>query len=438
MAVALIAAILCLLGRFEPVKQFDTQGYSDFPFNNLTNALNHQRTFAYPAFLKFFEVAKESNAIIPLAQFLIAIFSIAVFFATLLFLRWNAWLSLAAVLPILTCPMVLEYTSLLTPDLLAQSLGLLAVSFWLQIVYGRSTVVGLVGLSFSVFLAYQTKPSYLFLLGFIPIGGAIARWWLFSERKDSWWTGVQLALASVVPFIGWCYLRWIVVGHFGLVSFGGYNVIGVAGQLLERGSVDRFSASVQPLAKEILNRRDQKKNWERKFSYTTWESQFNPMVWEIAVPAAETLFDKDSRRMNFELSRLSREIIRDQLIGYLVWIALAAKHAFTECFELTIRNPMVLLSLGLMLFGHANNCKHRVGKSAVACVQRDGCQAPTMEYQTMVWLALGYAFCSLMLVILVEVPISRYCAPAAIFLSSVLGMLGVDMAFRNSRWMYSP
>jgi len=427
-----IAVMLNGLGRFEPDPQFDTNDYIEFPFDNLMKSLNHPRTFVYPAVLKFAQLTNDSYEYVPWLQYIFSSLASGVFLATLLRCSWPPWLALSATLPILSSSMVLDYTNLLTPDLIAQAFGILVVSLWLGIVYHGGGVFRYGSLSILVFLAYQTKPSYLFLIVFVPVGGAIASWWLFSSRPHSFRTALKLAMASGIPFLGWCCFRWMWVGHFGLVSFGGYNIIGIAGQLLERDLANQLSAEVQPLASEILDRRDLQKNWSSVHSYSSFETQFNPMVWEISVPAASKLTNNDTGKMNYELSRLSKEILLHRPTGYAIWIALAAKHAVTECMEITIRNPMVVVALAMMLAAHALRWRKICQSNKGLVPQIERYAQLDLEYQTIVWLALGYASSALLLVILVEAPISRYCAPAAVFLPSILVMLAADM-FRRLR-----
>lgn len=426
-----IAAGMTVLGRFEPVTQFDTQSYRDFPWANWQEALNHQRTFGYPAFLELLELLNGSIAIVPFTQFAISVLACSVWMSVLFRCGWRAAHALAATLPIMTSTMVLNYSSHITPDCLAQAYGVFSVAFWMLFVWNVPGLWKYVGLAVFVFLAYQTKPSYLFLLGFIPVGGLIARWWLFREIRDWLWVSVKLATLSVMPFLAWCLYRYLIVGHFGLVSFGGYNAIGITGQLLSEPMIERISPDLRPLAESILETRGQFPNWETKYSYSTLESQYNPMVWQIAIPSAKRLFGEDSRIINLQMARISREIILQNPVGYSIWLGLAAKNALTGCIDLTIRNPLVVFAFGWLLIGYARTWMRVTltdpnvsGSSKVKSLSR--------EYQSMVWMPLGYAFCSLMLVILVEAPIARYCAPAAVFLPCFFCMLAADWWLSSS------
>ena len=423
-----IAGFLNWFGKFEPASQFDTSSYRDYSLESASVALNDKRTFVYPCVLRLFDVADGSERLVPWFQYLSSAFAVGVFLAALVRCAWNPWLALAAASPILASPMVLEYSGILTPDLLVQSFSILAVSLWLIVVHTGRSLWACIGLSVFVFMAYQTKPSYLFLLVFVPMGGLIARWWLHSEKRDAWKVCLRLSVASLVPFLGWCTLRWFVVGHFGLVSFGGYNIIGIAGQLLKPDWTNQLTSDVQPLAEEILRRRDRQRDWPVDASYDNMESHFNAMVWEIAVPAASELYESDSRVMNRQMANLSGQILLGHPRSYATWLWMAVKRAIRASIELTLRNPIVAISIPMLLVAFAIGWRN---KSATGgCVALE-CQR---EFQMIVWTGLGYAMCKLGLVILVEPPIDRYCAPAAVFLPSIFVMVACGMVLRMKCW----
>jgi len=423
--VVAIAGLMHWFGQFEAMTQVDTASYRDYSFDAATTALNDKRTFVYPSVLRFFEAADGSERLIPWFQYLMSVVCTGFFLATLLACRWNPWLALAATSPLLASPLVLEYSRILTPDLLAQSFSIVTVAFWLKVVHKGNGLTSLIGLSLFSFLAYQTKPSYLFLLAFVPIGGWIARWWLNPDLRDAWKVALRLAAASTIPFVAWCALRWTLVGHFGLVSFGGYNIIGIAGQWIRKDLTQNLTAEVQPLAVKILEGREAKK-WEPTTTYEEMESRFNAMVWDIAVPAAAELYEGNSRIMNLRMSDLSSQILKSQPKSYVNWLGQAAKRSARTAVELTLRNPIVLVSLPLWLIVFALNWRTKRESQ-----DSEAAQTYDREFQTMVWLALGYAICKIGLVILVEPPIDRYCAPATVFLPSILVMAACQTLLRG-------
>ena len=423
--VVAIAAVLHWFGKFEPTDQIDTASYRDYSIGNVEASLNDKRTFVYPLVLRGFESADGSERLVPWFQYLLAALSVGVFLAALLRSGWNPWMALAGASPILTSQIVVEYTGVLTPDLLAQSLAITSVAFWLLVVHVGNQRWALLGLSIFVFLTYQTKPSYLGLLAFVPVGGWIARWWLHAHRNDAWRIAFGLAVASVMPFLLWCSMRWFVVGHFGLVSFGGYNIIGIAGQVLEPDRSKELSAEVQPLANEIVKRREALKGWQNNLDYDTVESQFNPMVWTIAVPAASELCESDSREMNRIMASLSKQVLLGNPQSYAEWLIKAAKRSVRVIVELTLRNPISLLSIAIAIiaFGAGWQCD-------TSDSRRGGNMEFEREFQMLTWTAIGFAVCKLGLVILVEPPIERYCAPASVFLPSLVAMFACRMVLR--------
>ena len=424
--VVVVAGFLLWFGQFEATPQVDTTSYRDYSFDSATSALNDKRTFVYPSVLHFFQVVDGSERLIPWFQYLVSAVCCGFFLSTLIHCRWNPWMSIAAVSPLLASPLVLEYSQILTPDLLAQSLSIVAVSCWLTLVNKGRGLGSLFGLSLSSFLAYQTKPSYLFLLAFIPIGGWIARWWLNPTNRDAWKVALRLTAASTIPFVAWCAMRWTLVGHFGLVSFGGYNIVGLAGQWIQKDSMQHLTEEVRPLAEKILQGREEKK-WDSTGAYEETEIRFNPMVWEIAVPAAAKLYEEDSRMMNRRMAELSKQILESQPKSYASWLVKAAKRAFRSCVEITLRNPIVLALIPWWLLAFALNWRKTSEK-----VEGNSVRTYHREFQTIVWLGLGYAICKIGLVILVEPPIERYCAPAAVFLASIPAMAACQAILRGS------
>ena len=423
--VVVIAGFLHWFGHFEATSQVDTASYRDYSFDSVTASLNDKRTFVYPCIIRFFEAADGSDRLVPWFQYIVSAVCTGFFLATLMRCGWSSWMALAATSPLLASPLVLEYSRVLTPDLLAQSFSIVAVSFWLNVVNKGKGIANLIGLSFFSFLAYQTKPSCLFLLAFVPVGGYIARWWLNPDVRDAWLVACRLLAASTIPFVAWCTLRWVVVGHFGLVSFGGYNIIGLAGQWIQTDSIDQLTTEVRPLAVKILQGREAKK-WEPATTYDEMEARFNPMVWEIAVPAAAALCEGDSRIMNRQMAELSSQVLKSQPTAYVGWLSKAAKRSVRNAVEITLRNPVLLVSLPIGLLAFAWNWRKRN-----TTIERSGLGTYDLEFQTMVWLAIGYAICKIGLVILVEPPIDRYCAPATVFLASVPVMVACRMFLRG-------
>ena len=61
----------------------------------------------------------------------------------------------------------------------------------------------------------------------------------------------------------WCTLRLLLVGHFGLVSFGGYSLLCVSGLWLTEPLVPELREDVRPLALAALADRPHAELWLR-------------------------------------------------------------------------------------------------------------------------------------------------------------------------------
>lgn len=398
------------------------------------------RTFVYPLVLKVSNMCAEGGWGAVIIQYGCAIASILFFHRCLLRCQWDSRLALAASSCLLYSPMLLEYSSALTPDLLAHSLSVAAIGAWLVVINRGHSSLDFVLMTSLTFLAYQSKPAYLFLLVFVPIGGLIARWWLHRSSRDWWSVAARLAVGAWGPFLLYCAARWLIVGQFGLVSFGGYNLVGITGQLLRSDEVAGLSDEVRPFAERLVAERSKREGWDNSISYTSIELQFNTMVWSLAVPIANDLTSNDSIATNRLLTRFSGEVIRNDPKTYMRWLVIAIKHAFTETVTITSRNIGFLFAVaGLILIHFWRGWQAIYGvPTAMHCAEGSDVEASLAnggangvlrnaharidEYQTMVWLALGYAACKFALVVLVEPPISRYAAPAVVFLPSIVAM----------------
>lgn len=448
------ALTVCLFacGAFTPVASTDTVSYSDYPIGSLSDAMVSMRTFVYPLVLKLSGLVSQDGLGAVAIQYGCAVVSVLLFLRCLLRCDWDPKLALAAASCLLYSPMVLEYSSALTPDLLAHSLSVAAVGFWLVVIHRGKSTRDMVAMAILVFMAYQAKPAYLFLLGFVPVGGLVARWWLHRSRRDALRVALRLAAGAWIPFLMYCGIRWLLVGQFGLVSFGGYNLVGITGQLLREDSIAAMSDDVRSFAERLAAERSKREGWDESISYTAIELQFNAMVWTMAVPIANDMTGNDPVATNRLLTDFSREVIGRDPKSYARWLLIAVKHAFTETVTITSRHVGFLIALLVILAIHfrrgwyfsmdtsTGEVEHR-GDAALESFddskasRRETAGRESMsEFQTIVWLAIGYAICKFALVILVEPPISRYAAPAVVFLPSIVAMGAVRYWLHSSRY----
>jgi hypothetical protein len=283
-------------------------------------------------------------------------------------------------------------------------------------------------------LSYHFRPAYLFLVPLAPLLGVLL-WWLrpVGENRIGWWRlGVGLSLAAAAPLLLFCGLRWGTVGHFGLVSFGGYNVIGIAGQLLTPEVARGLPPHLQPLARAILEKQDAKPQWKPVAGYYRMVDNFNPTVWYVAAPVARELYGNDDVLVNQRLGELSQRILLARPLAYVRWLLPAAKHGVTQLFEYSFLDRPGLALLPALALCHAvlfARWRKRIAPHPQAIHGKDY----FFEYHAALAIALAFAAAKLILVILVEPPIHRYVAPAAIFLPMWLAVALVDRLERLRR-----
>ena len=144
-------------------------------------------------------------------------------------------------------------------------------------------------------------------------------------------------------------MRWALVGHFGFVSFGGYNIIGITGQLLDDSLVRELSPESRRLAEEIVRARTQYPGSSRPTSFLAMERMYNVTVWELAVPTARRLYADDTVAVNRALNDLSFEVLAHRPMGYVRWLCWNALHAVSESAKLLATNVAVLLTVAGVL-----------------------------------------------------------------------------------------
>ena len=279
----------------------------------------------------------------------------------------------------------------------------------------------------TTFLAYLVRPAYLFLIPLWPVLWVVPVRLLIRDTMDrrTWWVrGARHVAAGVIPFLGFCALRWAIVGHFGIVSFGGYNLIGVVGQFLDEPTIAELPTDLQPLAADMLHRREALPTAEPPRDYLAMERMFNPTVWQAAVPAAKEAAGGVPVQVNSLLSRLSRALLASHRREYLRWFAWNGKHAIKQTALLLMTDRGVQLLVLAFLSLHAASLWRG---PAVAAAGDDACRGH-LERHLLFWTAAGFTAAKTLLVILVEPAIGRYMIAATVLLPAVIAVIVAQSA----------
>ncbi len=434
-AAVAVHLLLVVTGRFEPRWQRDTESYRDFDWSSLALALEQPRTVGYPLFLKLAERVAPDLAAVPLLQWFAHLLAVLIFYLGLRAAGIRGGPAVASCLPLLIGRSVIHFVPQVTGDALAVSCSIAAMGCLLGINAARGRWAAWGGLTLFTLLAYQIRPAYLFLVALWPVLGLLLDVLVVRRGRSAaeylHRVGLLAAL-SVLPLVAFCALRAATVGHFGLVSFGGYNIVGIAGQLLDDDLVPNLSADLQPLARDILRRRRPLPD-EPARDFHAMEARYNDIIWQVALPAATEHFGDDRVALNRGLARLSREILESRRAEYLQWLVGNAKHALMQIHLLMLLDIgsvlaalVILGALGYSLFrGPASQSAERRGDE-VSIGPMD-----FREVHLLLWSALAFAAAKTMLVILVEPAIDRYMTGAMIFLPAVVG----GLAWRVIVWV---
>ena len=89
--------------------------------------------------------------------------------------------------------------------------------FFLSLFY--RTIISYLLLSFFIVFLYLLRPSFAFVTVLVPIWAALI--YFINEKYELFKVAViffKYSLISILPLILFCFLRFVIVGHFGIVS----------------------------------------------------------------------------------------------------------------------------------------------------------------------------------------------------------------------------
>jgi hypothetical protein len=420
-----VLALLQVSGRLEARIEPDTPLYQSMPLDSLEAALSQVRTVGYPLFLRAVRAATGTDRAAPYFHFLVYLLAVLLFGRALRTAEFSPGARGAACCVLLWSHAVFEFTGPLLTDALGVAAAIVAMSALIFTLLHASSVIAWMGLTLAIFAAYQVRPVYQFLAPLTPCLGLGLAVFVFRLPLD-WRKGLRLfallAIAAMGPLLAFCVFRWSVVGHFGLVSFDGYNWIGVAGQLLDEDLLPALSPEVRPLAREILQRRAVYPEWAPPVNYWAMERNYNSLLYQVTVPAASDVYGGDLVQMNDRMTALAMEVIALRPREYLRWLAWSGRDGLRSVLILFITDKGTRLCLlALLLMQAAVLLRHR---------KTDRLPAPWppseqrfREVNTLLWLAIGYGAPKLLLVMAVQVPNHRYLSAAMIFAPPVAAVL---------------
>jgi hypothetical protein len=257
--------------------------------------------------------------------------------------------------------------------------------------------------------------------------------------------GVGLVAASVLPYLAWCTLRWILVGHFGLVSLGGYAAVAIPGLWLTTDDlVPELPEDVRPLALAVLRDRAQLPDWKPpqdsagrfhfEFELVEDKDRFDAITWPSVNLFAENAMklygegNTDANEgygpgwvnANRKMSEMAIALIKARPAYYLDWLITAARVGFHRGMVGELLRYLLRLLVLLAVLWHVVFViqRLRLGPAFVAGnVGRS--QSYGLELNATMLIALSFALARLLQVILVAPPSDRHMSSAGVFLPTV-------------------
>ncbi|MEM9544077.1 MAG: hypothetical protein AAGA60_31910 [Cyanobacteria bacterium P01_E01_bin.42] len=232
----------------------DSNSYMDW-------SLRSYRTFAYPLLLHIISFFSKDFELLPEVQFFISALAIFILLISLKIYQFSGWQSLVIVLPLLSTESIYSYFYKQLAENLAVSFAIATIAFLLMTVSNIEKRFYWLGLGMSLFLTYQTRPSFLFMIPLIPILGIVL--FLLKYGKLSWLESIKIitfkfCIVSILPILVFSSFRAITVNDFGIVSFSGHNIAGITTQMLTPQVIEQLPIAQQDLANAILERRNKR------------------------------------------------------------------------------------------------------------------------------------------------------------------------------------
>ncbi|MEO5377297.1 MAG: hypothetical protein H7832_05880 [Magnetococcus sp. DMHC-6] len=430
--------------HIKALSQPDTKTYLEFASQHITQALSSERTLLFPIILFIGNFFAGHLDWIPGFNHILQMMAVLIFWYGLIRYGISPWIALVGATPLLYGEMIHYYGTSILTDSAAVSLSVSTIGCLLLVVaMPKSRFIWTLWGS-SLFLSYQMRPANLFLVLLCPLLGLLlSLLWRPVDRSThtlrAWHIFKYLTIFSILPFLIFSSIRWLAVDHFGLVSFGGQNLIGITGSLIDESTVSKLPERLQPLAKEFYQERVQRHltpafndlGWIR---YGPWVNEYNTNIHTIAVPLAQKFCQNNLVMANKMLADLSIEIIKLHPKAYLRWLLAAFADALTvvlrhqKVTQLFLLILLPVCTLQLFFWGY------RKQYPAPPTVSTTTIGDFSWELTVVGIIALLFFISGTLLVILVEPPIERYMFATGHLLPAFFAL--VVLACLGKLWSY--
>lgn len=417
-------AALFQSGMLNSVQTYDSVGYRQMSWSSVSDIFGGIRTPGYPAYLSLLDGLAPGLDLIAAGHFVAYSIGILVFYSGLVAATGSALHSAAAASAAIYTRILFGYVSVIATDTFAAGLALAVCGMLLRHLAAPGKRNSLV-LAILVACAWLVRPAYLFLIPFVPLA-AWAAYPTLAKRssKSRAWHAQTGLLLVVFPLVAYCSLRLVTVGRFGIVSFGGFNLIGIAGQFLTDRDVPSLSPDLHTLARTAIERRrivppaDPELAALPTTNYARMEAEYDPTIWRVFNPQVAEQTNQSAVELNSKLRRLAQELIRLHPREYLIWVIKAVRQATRKIAWDFADNPFGFLLVAFSVTAIA--VRSMWNRTPAACIPA----SPSLALCTR--LALLYCLLNLAVVIPVCPPLGRFTDSATLLLACPVTVLLID------------
>ena len=461
-AIAFSGTLLAATGRWIAVTEPDSASYIDFDWSSLERIFSGIRTPLYPAFVQLAESTLGLSAI-PFLHYGMMMLAVLSFYVGLTAIGFRPWAAAASAAPLCFSRGLWDFGARIGSDALGIAMGIGCVSFFLMAISTYSprhastqsptqsllkasfstrtniAIVGWVGLGCWTLASILVRPAYLFLIPLWPCLAITTLPFLWNRTwKEAVHTALKLSLVSVLPLLAYCTFRWTVVHEFGLVSFAGYNLIGITGQYVEPSDVEHLPQKSRELAQRLIEVRERAGFSPSAYDYRSMVDLYNKTAWETAAPASESIYGSDTKQANQALQSLAISSLCLHPMEYIFWLrsngwSMLQQLVRGAVMDVGSRISLCLLAIwgGILAIQRVFKPKPRSGIEHQP-PNANSFRIVSFELGTLVWISLLFAAAKGLLVVLVEPALGRYVVAVGCFFPACIGLFAGLLAKRIS------
>ena len=416
--------ILIILGRFEAKIVPDTNGYLLGPYENFLNLWDNLRAPFFGILLEIFNTKNSNYLFFPF-------FVISLYFCSIIFLFYSqkeyglsSMASLSMPLGLVFSNPLILYSNYVHPELLSITLIIFSISFLILLLKYKNNNKLMYAIVIFSALSYLLKPMFIIFIITLPFLFYI----LDKEKKHKSRIFLKLFILLILPFIFISSIRYISVKDFNISSFGGFQMSGIAGLMIENNSVSKLSKQDKKMGIKIIEQKNEliserkifpiplnSKN-KRSFVstsigyYDILARDYDTILNEIMLKlknSDENWIDYNSRMQNFTFS-----VIKNNPLYYASWIIGGSIRFIGRVF---ISNLSFIISfiILIILFFSRNNLSI-YSKKAFKSKFHDN-----EELFFIIKVSSIYTFSIAVMCILITFPAARYIDSAGITLASI-------------------